>query len=68
MDRLSANQLLDEHRDGIRIHTDKDVTEALRVCGDLGRTPQKYHEPPVEYGFYQRFQSAHMAQGSGTGE
>lgn len=68
MDRLTANQLLDEHRDGIKTHPTSEINRALRVCGDLERTPQKYYEPPVEYGFYQRFQSSHMAQGARVGE
>ena len=68
MNRFEANQILDEHKQGIRICTISEVTRALRVCGDLERAPQKYYEPPVEYGLYQRLQSSHMAQGAGIGE
>lgn len=68
MDKEQANQLLNEHRDGIKDHPIIAVTRALWVCGDLARTPQKYHKPPVEHGFYQRLQGSRMAQGAGIGE
>lgn len=68
MNKEQARQLLNEHRDGIVDHPIIAVTRALWVCGDLARTPQKYHQPPVEYGFYQRIQSSHMAQGERVGE
>lgn len=35
MNRLEANQLLDEHKDGIRIHPIAQITKALWLTGDL---------------------------------
>ena len=66
MTRLEANQLLDEHKTGIRIHPVVEVTKALWLTGDLGGTLSKYSQPLVDNGASQGFQSLHMGQSHGN--
>ena len=68
MTRFQANQLLDEHREGIRIHPIVEVTKALWICGDLGGTLSKYAKPPVDNGENPRISGLYMAQGTSIGE
>jgi len=63
MTRLEANQLLDEHKSGIRIHPVVEVSKALWLTGDLAGTLQKHPKTPVSDGPNQGFQGLHMEQG-----
>ena len=66
MTRFQANQLLDEHREGIRVHPIVEVTKALWLTGDLGGTLSKYAKPLVDNGASQGIQGLHMAQSHGN--
>lgn len=68
MDRRTANQLLDEHKDGIRIHPSALVNKALWFSGDLRGTSPKDLISSSDDGENTGFQTAHMAQGETVGE
>jgi len=68
MDRRTANQLLDEHKDGIRIHPSAIVNKALWFSGDLRGTPIPDLIASCQDGENSGFQTAHMAQGETVGE
>lgn len=68
MTRQEANQLLDEHKHGIRHHTLLAVTRALWVCGDLRGTSPADLIASCQDGENTGFQTAHMAQGETVGE
>ena len=68
MNKQQAHKLLDEQREGIRIHPIIEVTKALWICGDLGGTLPKHAQSVGENGFYARIQGVHMAQGATVGE
>ena len=63
MNRIEANQLLDEHKSGIRIYPIVEVTKALWFTGDLGGTLPRSAKPLVDNGTNQGFQVLHMEQG-----
>jgi hypothetical protein len=68
MTRLEANQLLDEHKNGINNYSMLAVTRALWVCGDLRGTSPKDLIASCQDGENSGFQTAHMAQGERVGE
>jgi hypothetical protein len=68
MTRLEANQLLDEHKDGIRIHPFAQVTKALWFTGDLRGTSPRDLIASSDNGENSGFQAAYMAQGETVGE
>ena len=68
MTRLEANQILDEHKDGIRIHPSALVNKALWFCGDLRGTSPRDLIASCQDGENSGFQTAHMAQGETVGE
>lgn len=68
MDRRSANQLLDEHKDGIRIHPSALVNKALWFCGDLRGTSPKDLIASTDDGENSGFQASCLAQGETVGE
>jgi hypothetical protein len=68
MTRLEANQLLDEHKNGINNYSNLAVTRALWVCGDLRGTSPADLIASCQDGENTGFQTAHMAQGETVGE
>ena len=68
MTRLEANQLLDEHKDGIRIHPSALINKALWFSGDLRGTSPRDLIASCQDGENTGFQTAHMAQGETVGE
>lgn len=68
MTRIEANQLLDEHRDGIRIHPVALVTKALWFSGDLRGTPIPDLIASCQNGENSGIQAPRMAQGETVGE
>ena len=68
MTRQEANQLLDEHKHGIRPHTLLSVTRALWFCGDLRGTSPKDLIASSDDGENSGLQTSCLAQGEGVGE
>lgn len=68
MTRTEANQLLDEHKDGIRFHPAIAVTKALWFCGDLRATSPRDLIASSENGENSGIQASRMAQGETVGE
>jgi len=68
MTRLEANQLLDEHKHGIRHHTLLAVTKALWLCGDLRGTSPRDLIASCQDGENTGFQASCLAQGETVGE
>lgn len=68
MTRVEANLLLDEHKDGIRIHPSAIVNKALWFSGDLRGTSVSDLIASCQDGENTGFQTAHMAQGETVGE
>ena len=68
MDRRTANQLLDEHKDGIRIHPSALVNKALWFCGDLRGTSPRDLIASCQDGENTGFQASCLAQGERVGE
>ncbi len=68
MDRRTANQLLDEHKDGIRIHPSALINKALWFCGDLRGTSPKDLIASTDYGENSGIQAPCLAQGETVGE
>ena len=68
MTRIEANQLLDEHKNGINNYSNLAVTRALWVCGDLRGTSVSDLIASCKDGENTGFQATHMAQGERIGE
>ena len=66
MTRIEANDLLDEHKYGIKAHSIVEVTKALWVTNDLRGLP-KHTRPFSQDGINEWMESTRMAQGKGTG-
>jgi len=62
MKRTEANELLDEHKNGIRIHPIVEVTKALWLTGDLRGNPK----PPGENGKNTGVERTCLVQGERT--
>jgi hypothetical protein len=68
MTRLEANQILDEHKDGIRIHPSALVNKALWFCGDLRGTSPRDLIASCQDGENSGVQASCLAQGERVGE
>ena len=68
MDRRTANQLLDEHKDGIRVHPSALVNKALWFSGDLRATSPADLIASCQDGENTGFQASCLAQGERVGE
>ena len=68
MDRRTANQLLDEHKDGIRLHPSALVNKALWFSGDLRGTSPKDLIASTDDGENTGVQAPCLAQGETVGE
>lgn len=66
MTRIEANDLLDEHKYGIKAHSIVEVTKALWVTNDLRGLP-KHTRPFSQDGINEWLESTRMVQGTGTG-
>lgn len=68
MTRVEANQLLDEHKNGINNYSSLAVTRALWVCGDLRGTPISDLIASCQDGENTGIQASCLAQGEAVGE
>ena len=66
MTRTEANNLLDEHKNGIRIHPVVEVTKALWATGDLGHVISRNTEPPRSIVFSEGFQRVRLGKDERT--
>jgi len=67
MTRIEANELLDEHKHGIKAHSIFEVTKALWITNDLRRLP-KHSRPFSQDGIDQWMESSRLAQSQGIGQ
>jgi len=65
MSREEANRLLDEHKNGIRIHPVVEVTKALWLTGDL-KGVSRMPKPSDPDGINTRVEGLRLAQSQGT--
>lgn len=68
MTKNEANRLLDEVRDGNRLHPVVRITEALWATGDCVRHLPVHTRPFSEDGITEWLESTRMAQGEGVGD
>jgi hypothetical protein len=68
MTRLEANQLLDEHKNGINNYSKLAVTRALWVCGDLRGASVSDLIASGQDGENSGVQASCLAQGERVGE
>ena len=66
MTRIEANDLLDEHKYGIKAHSIVEVTKALWVTNDLRGLPI-HTRPFSETSINEWMESTRMASGEGIG-
>ena len=67
MTKNEANRILDEVRDGNRLHPVVRITEALYETGDCVRNLPIHTRPFSQDGINEWMESTRMAQGEGTG-
>jgi len=67
MTRIEANELLDEHKHGIKAHSIFEVTKALWVTNDLRRLP-KHSRPFSQTGINEWMESSRLASSQGIGQ
>ena len=67
MTKEEAHQILDEQKDGTRIHPNHVVRTALRTTGDIGRALPAHSRPFDFDGINEWLESTRMAQGEGDG-
>jgi hypothetical protein len=67
VNRQEANELLDEHKHGIKAHSILDVTKALWITNDLRGLP-KHTRPFSQTGINEWMESSRMAQSQGVGQ
>lgn len=67
MTREEAHQILDEQKDGTRLHPIIKITRALWTTGDIGRTLPAHTRPFDFDGINEWLESSRMAQGAGDG-
>jgi hypothetical protein len=67
MTKNEANRLLDEVRDGNRLHPIVRITEALWETGDCVRNLPIHTRPFSEDGINEWLESTRMVSGEGTG-
>ena len=65
MTNLDANKLLDEHKNGIKIHPVVEVTKALWLTGDLKGISRKLDTPHTT-GLHERMERLRLASGEGA--
>ena len=65
MSREEANRLLDEHKNGIRIHSVVEVTKALWLTGDLKGIPRVLKSPDPD-GINSRVEGLRLASDQTT--
>ena len=63
-----AHRILDEQKDGTRLHPIVKITEALWTTGDIARVLPKHTRPFSQDGIDQWMESSCVAQSKGTGE
>jgi hypothetical protein len=63
-----AHRILDEQKDGTRIHPNHVVRTALRATGDIGRTLPAHTRPFDRDGINEWMESTRLAQGEGDGQ
>jgi hypothetical protein len=63
-----AHRILDEQKDGTRIHPNHVVRTALWTTGDIGRALPAHSRPFDFDGINEWLESSRMAQGAGDGE
>ena len=68
MTKDEAHQILDEQKNGTRIHPIIKITRALWTTGDIGRTLPTHSRPFSQDGINEWMESTRLAQGKGTGE
>lgn len=62
-----AHRILDEQKDGTRIHPNHVVRTALRATGDIARTLSAHTRPFSQDGINEWLESTRLAQGAGDG-
>ena len=67
MTKDEAHQILDEQKDGTRLHPNNRVRQALRTTGDIGRTLPTHSRPFDRDGINEWLESTRLAQGAGDG-
>jgi len=67
MTRIEANELLDEHKHGIKAHSIFEVTKALWITNDLRRLP-KHTRPFSQDGINEWMESTRLASSQGIGQ
>ena len=67
MTRIEANELLDEHKHGIKAHSIFEVTKALWVTNDLRGLP-KHTRPFSQDGINEWMESSRLASSQGIGQ
>jgi len=67
MTRIEANELLDEHKHGIKAHSIFEVTKALWITNDLRRLP-KHTRPFSQTGINEWMESTRLASSQGIGQ
>ena len=67
MTKNEANRILDEVRDGNRLHPVVRITEALYTTGDCVRNIPIHTRPFSEDGINEWMESTRMVSGEGTG-
>jgi hypothetical protein len=67
MTREEAHQILDEQKNGTRLHPIIKITNALWTTGDIGRTLPTHSRPFDFDGIDEWMESTRLAQGEGDG-
>jgi len=67
MTRIEANELLDEHKHGIKVYSILEVTKALWITNDLRGLP-KHSRPFSQTGINEWMESTRLAQSQGVGQ
>jgi hypothetical protein len=67
MTRTEANELLDEHKHGIKAHSILEVTKALWITNDL-RGLSKHTRPFSQTGINEWMESSRMVSSQGIGQ
>ena len=67
MNRQEANELLDEHKYGIKAHSIVEVTKALWITNDLRGLP-KHTRPFSQTGINEWMESTRLASSQGIGQ
>ena len=67
MTKDEAHQILDEQKDGTRIHPNHVVRTALRATGDIARALPTHTRPFSQASINEWMESTRMVQSTGTG-